>query len=117
LLGRNTAWLEKDRFSCFAGFVEPGESLEDAVSREVHEEVGVHVRNVRYFGSQSWPFPASMMVGFKCEASTSDPIQTSEEICEAKWFSKEDLRSGIIAMPPKGAISFMMIDSWLRSKD
>lgn len=115
LLGRQVHWPE-GRFSTLAGFVEPGESLEAAVRREVAEEAGVSVGPVSYVGSQPWPFPSSLMLGFMARA-TSPAIQVDgEEIEEARWFSREDLRAAIEAgevLPPAGiSIAARLVERW-----
>ncbi len=115
LLGRNPGWPE-GRFSTLAGFVEPGESIEDAVRREVAEEAGVRVGEVRYLASQPWPFPASLMIG--CSALALDPAITVDgvEITEARWFSRDDLladcRSGRLLIPPGISISRRLVEHW-----
>ena len=93
-------------WSVLAGFVEPGETLEECVAREVHEEVGILVKNVRYFGSQPWPFPDSLMVGFTAEYAGGEITIDDAEITEAKWFSATDLPT----IPPKGSIARSLID-------
>jgi NAD+ diphosphatase len=115
LLGRAPAWPE-GRFSTLAGFVEPGESLEQAVIREVFEEVGVVVDEVTYQGSQPWPFPSSLMVGFHAHATTSDITIDPEEIAEARWVSRADLlecgKRGEILMPGSISIARWLIERW-----
>jgi NAD+ diphosphatase len=96
-------------FSCLAGFVEPGESLEGAVIREVHEEVGIVVRNPRYVGSQPWPFPNSLMLGFRAEYQSGDIVCDPKEIVEAAWYRKDDLPM----IPPGISIARKIIDAWL----
>lgn len=115
ILGRNAKW-EKGRFSTLAGFVEPGESLEDAVTREVLEEVGVHVnpRSVRYHGSQPWPFPQSLMLGFFCEGS-GEIVCNPHEIEEARWFSAEEARS-VVKLPGPTTIARSLISTWMERK-
>lgn len=120
LLARNVGWPE-NRFSTLAGFVEPGESVEDALRREVHEEVGVTVGDVRYAGSQPWPFPSSLMLGFFGSALTTDIHTDDDEIAEADWFSRDELTryldGGKIVLPPsKVSISRFLIDSWLTAQ-
>ncbi|WP_103529424.1 NAD(+) diphosphatase, partial [Streptomyces sp. SM12] len=104
LLGRQMHWPE-GRFSTLAGFVEPGESVEEAVVREVSEEVGVRVEAVEYVGSQPWPFPSALMLGFHASAGGDGAVirVDGEEISEARWFSRDDLRAAIESgeiMPP-----------------
>jgi NAD+ diphosphatase len=118
LLGRGATWPEH-RYSTLAGFVEPGESLEDAVRREVAEESGVVVGAVHYRGSQPWPFPSSLMLGFRGEALTSE-IQVDEtEIADARWWSREelqaDLKAGALILPPAVSIARRLIEDWFGS--
>jgi NAD+ diphosphatase len=80
------------RFSCLAGFVEPGETLEEAVRREVREESGVRCGRVRYLATQPWPFPSSLMIGFLAEALTEDITVDPEELAEARWFTRDEIR-------------------------
>lgn len=111
LLGRQPSWPE-GRYSTLAGFVEPGETLEDAVRRETFEESGVRVGDCRYLGSQPWPFPASLMLGFEAEA-VSDDICIGAEMADVRWFTREDIRSGTIKLSPRFSISRFLIDRWL----
>ncbi|MDO5627415.1 MAG: NAD(+) diphosphatase [Mobilicoccus sp.] len=115
LLGRGPTWPE-DRRSVLAGFVEPGESLEDAVRREVAEEVGIVVGEVRYEGNQPWPFPASLMVGFAGRALTTDISCEETEMAEADWYTRADvdeaLASGRIVLPGRLSIARRLIESW-----
>ncbi len=115
LLGRQAGWPER-RFSTLAGFVEPGESLEAAVRREVAEEVGVVVTDVAYEGSQPWPFPASLMLGFTATALTTAIRVDGEEIAEARWLTRHDLaeqlRSGELRLPPVVSIARRLIEAW-----
>lgn len=115
LLARGPQWPE-GRMSILAGFVEPGESLEHAVIREVAEEVGVHAVEPRYLGSQPWPFPRSLMLGFFARATTTELICDSEEIAEARWFSREELvaaiASGELRLPPAVSIARRLIETW-----
>ena len=96
-------------FSTLAGFVEAGESLEQAIVREIEEEVGIRVGNLRYFGSQPWPFPHSLMVGFRASWLAGELSPDPEEIAEAGWFSRHDLP----IIPPPLSIARSLIDSWL----
>ncbi|NBE97017.1 NAD(+) diphosphatase [Nonomuraea sp. KC401] len=115
LLARGPQW-PKGRLSILAGFVEPGESLEAAVAREVAEEVGITVVNPRYLGSQPWPFPRSLMLGFFAEATTTTLTPDAEEIAEAHWFSREELTraldSGELRLPPPVSIARRLIETW-----
>jgi NAD+ diphosphatase len=119
LLARNAQWPER-RVSILAGFVEPGESAEQAVAREVLEETGISVDSARYVGSQPWPMPHSLMLGFRARANGSLQIMVdSEEIAEARWFSRDELRasveSGEIKLPPPVSIAHRIIESWYGS--
>ena len=114
LLGRQASWPQ-GRYSTIAGFVEPGESLEDAVIREVEEETGVHVGDVEYVASQPWPFPSSLMLGFRAIARTHDITLRDGELEDARWFTRADIAAGHPTLPPPGAISARLIDSWLGS--
>lgn len=108
LLARGVQWTVP-MYSCLAGFVEPGESLEDAVVREVMEEVGVSVTSPRYFGSQPWPFPNSLMVGFRARYDAGDIVCDPGEIMDAGWYRKDDLPM----IPPGISIARKLIDAWL----
>ena len=115
LIGRAPGWPER-RYSTLAGFVEPGESLEDALRREVFEEAGVRVGSCRYHSSQPWPFPASLMVGYHAEAL--DPaITLGEELADARWVRAAELldevRSGQTLLPFPVSISYRLIYDWL----
>lgn len=115
LLGRQPQWEER-RFSTLAGFVEPGESLEQAVRREVAEEVGVAVGGVHYLGSQPWPFPSSLMLGFVAEALTTEIRLFDGEIAQARWFTREELadamRRGELRLPSAVSIARRLIEHW-----
>lgn len=115
LLGANKAW-GGTRFSTLAGFVEPGESLESAVIREVAEESGVVVRDPRYMGSQPWPFPRSLMLGFTATAVGTELLPDGEEIIDLRWFTRPELaeavRSGSIAVPTGTSIASALIEHW-----
>ena len=116
LLARNTNF--RGRFhSVLAGFVEPGESLEGAVAREVAEEVGVDVEEVQYVGSQPWPFPRSLMLGFRAWAPGAGELTLQEEeIAEARWFTREELAAALeaeeIALPGAASMGRALIDDW-----
>lgn len=115
LLGHQAAWPE-GRFSTLAGFVEPGESLEDAVRREIAEESGVGVGEVTYAGSQPWPFPASLMLGYYAKADAFDIDVDGIEIAEARWYSRHDLAAacvdGSVVLPGRLSISRWLIEGW-----
>ncbi len=115
LLGRQSAWPE-GRFSTLAGFVEPGESLEQAVRREVEEEVGVVIGEVDYLGSQPWPFPSSLMLGFVAHAKSVEIDGGDGEIAEARWFTRSGLRAdvdrGRVLLSPPVSIARRLIEHW-----
>ena len=117
LLGSNAAW-DADRYSLLAGFVEPGESLEDAVRREVWEESGVRVEEPEYLGSQPWPFPASLMVGFRARAVDGDPSTARPdgvEILDVRWFSRDEVREragDTLLLPGRTSIARAIIEEW-----
>ena len=108
LLGRH-AGLAPGMYSTLAGFVEPGESLEEAVAREVREETGVEVRNVRYFGSQPWPFPHSLMIGFTAEYAGGELVVDRAELEDAAWFEPDALPT----VPPRLSIARHLVDAFL----
>jgi NAD+ diphosphatase len=114
LLGRQASWPE-DRYSTIAGFVEPGESLEDAVRREVREETNILVENIQYHSSQPWPFPSSLMLGFTAEALSDDILLNDGELEDARWFTRKQLRSGFPKLPYRLSIARRLVDDWLRS--
>lgn len=116
LLGANAAW-EPNRYSLLAGFVEPGESLEAAVVREVFEESGVRVTEPRYLGSQPWPFPASLMLGFTARVDDSAPSEFTPdgvEIVALRWFSRAELLAALpeIRLPSRASIARAIIEEW-----
>lgn len=129
LLGHNASWPDAEgrrRFSCLAGFVEPGESAEAAVVREAMEEVGVVVDHIRYAGSQAWPFPGSLMLGFLARADPAQPVRCDPaEIAHARWFSRREIGAaqagepvdagdGLrLALPPALSIARFLMDRWL----
>lgn len=99
-------------YSCLAGFVEPGENLEEAVQREVREEVGLNVGDVRYHGSQPWPFPHSLMIGFTAKWKSGEIDIDAEEIIDANWYTRDDLPP----IPPGVSIARRLIDAWVESE-
>ncbi len=113
LLGRQPAWPE-GRYSTIAGFVEPGESLEDAVRREVAEETNIEVGAVSYHSSQPWPFPSSLMLGFTAQANSSDIVLNDGELEDAQWFTRKELRSGFPKLPYRLSIARRLVDNWLQ---
>ncbi|MEU5723922.1 NAD(+) diphosphatase [Micromonospora sp. NPDC047738] len=128
LLGNNAAWARtpgERRFSCLAGYVEPGESAEAAVHREVREEVGVGVEEIAYAGSQSWPFPGSLMLGFLARADADEPVRVDPaEIAYARWFTRREIGAALageavdvdghrLALPPPSSIALFLIHRWL----
>jgi NAD+ diphosphatase len=114
LLGRQAAW-PPGRYSTIAGFVEPGESLEDAVAREVLEETGVRVTNVEYHSSQPWPFPSSLMLGFLAGALPGSIARGDAELEDARWFTRAEVASGTPKLPPRTSISYRLIEHWFDS--
>jgi NAD+ diphosphatase len=123
LLGRQPAWPPR-RYSALAGFVEPGESLEAAVAREVLEEARVRVGAVRYIDSQPWPFPASLMLGFEADYASGDAAVGDDELDDVRWCTRDEIRAAALAeaeqaadapvlLPPKLAIARHLIDLWL----
>jgi len=116
LLGRQLEW-PATRYSTIAGFVEPGESLEDAVAREVHEETNVTVSNAQYMGSQPWPFPGAMMIGFRATAATTAIQLNDGELTDARWFSRAEIAAAAISLPPVNSIAFQLIENWFDAWD
>jgi NAD+ diphosphatase len=117
LLGRQASW-PPGRYSALAGFVEPGESLEEAVAREIGEEAGVTVTDVRYVSSQPWPFPASLMLGFEAAYVGGTAHPHDRELEDVRWFSREEVEraereEGAFALPPPLAIARRLIERWL----
>ncbi|HET8821574.1 MAG TPA: NAD(+) diphosphatase [Thermoleophilaceae bacterium] len=117
LLGRQARWPE-GRFSLLAGYVEPGETLEEAVRREVLEESGVALQALSYLASQPWPFPSSLMLGFSAVAERGRPAPADDELAEVRWFEREEVeraargQSGLMLSPPF-SIARRLIDDWL----
>ena len=121
LLGRSPRFPDS-MYSTLAGFVEPGESLEQALEREVFEEVGIKVKNIKYFNSQPWPFPASLMLGFFAEAINDQMTIDYDEIEDAHWFSIDELKSlqhpyiiGGFKLPRVDSIARRLVDTWINS--
>ncbi len=116
LLGRQASW-PPGMHSVLAGFVEPGESLEDAVRREVAEEVGIDVVEVRYHSSQPWPFPSSIMLGFTARATSTELKPAMDEIESARWYSRAELRQSpeneIFRLPRRDSIARRLLEDWL----
>lgn len=113
VLGRQSSW-PPGRFSILAGFVEPGESSEAAVGREVDEEVGLAVSDVTYVGSQPWPFPSSLMLGYTARAvGDLTIVRRDAELAEAAWFSRSEIRAGAVRLPPPVSIAHRIITDWL----
>jgi NAD+ diphosphatase len=120
LLGRQPSW-EPGRYSALAGFVEPGESLERAVAREVLEEAGVNVGMIHYVSSQPWPFPASLMLGFEAEWGGGDAAVSDGELDDVRWWSAEELEAarrgeGPLRLPGRQAIARRLVDGWLERR-
>jgi NAD+ diphosphatase len=129
LLGNNAAWPDDRgfrRFSCLAGYVEPGESAEAAVIREVEEEVGLGLHHIEYVGSQAWPFPGSLMLGFSARADPDQPIRLDpNEIAHARWFTRREIAAVLagepidagderrLTLPPPSSIALYLISRWL----
>ena len=111
LLGRQAGW-PAGRYSTIAGFVEPGESLEDAVRREVLEETGIMTGPTNYQSSQPWPFPRSLMLGFRAEALSTEIRLDDEELEDARWFSRADISAGTPLLPFPQSIAFRLIEEW-----
>jgi len=116
LLGRQPGWPE-GRYSTIAGFVEPGESLEDAVRREVYEEANVRISAVHYHSSQPWPFPSSLMLGFIADAATTEIRLNDGELEDARWFSREELKSDFPKLPFRISIARRLVDHWVMLGD
>jgi NAD+ diphosphatase len=123
LLGRQPIWTP-GMFSCLAGFVEPGESLEGAVAREVWEEAGIKISSTTYVASQPWPFPSSLMIGFNAQAEGGEPVADPHEIEEVRWFTRDEVRTFGEAdrpgaegrfLPRRDSIARVLVEAWLKS--
>ena len=112
LLQRNTHY-KGVVWSLVAGFVDPGESLEDAVRREIREEASIEVKDIRYFGSQTWPFPSNIMIGFRAEHASGELRPDGEEVVESGWFGRDNLPE----IPRPGSIARRMLDAWVSEQD
>jgi NAD+ diphosphatase len=129
LLGRQAAW-PTGRYSALAGFVAPGESLEEAVAREVREETGVTVGRPSYVASQPWPFPSSLMLGFSAPWAGGEPVVGDDELQDARWFDRAEIAAaaaedddagwgapgdegGPLKLPPRLAIARRLVEDWL----
>lgn len=122
LLGANANWRGR-MYSCFAGFVEAGESLETTVHREIEEEAGVHLDDVRYISSQPWPYPRSLMIGFRATASDARRARPDgEEIIDVRWFTRDEIRTalngdGPVGLPGPASIARALIQDWYEEKE
>lgn len=118
LLGRRFDW-PANRFSCFAGFVEAGESSENALVREIAEECGLQIdrSSIEYLGSQPWPFPASLMLGYHVYATSTEAIADGDEITDVRWFTRDELNNAMadssVVLPPAISIARRLIEKWL----
>jgi len=119
LLGRQPSF-PPGRYSALAGFLEPGESIEAAVARELHEEAGIRVADVRYTASQPWPFPSSLMIGCHARALGSDLVIDTTELDDARWFTRSEIEAGLAGgpqaafqPPPRFAIARTLLEHWL----
>jgi NAD+ diphosphatase len=121
LLGRHANWPPL-RYSVLAGYVSPGETLEEAVAREVREESGVDVYDSRYVASQPWPFPSSLMLGFEARSDGGEPTARDGELEDVRWFTVEDARAAVhghsaeLELPPRVAIARLLIERWIAGR-
>ena len=122
MLGRSGRFVPT-MWSCLAGFVEPGEAIEDAARREIREEVGIACGRVDYFASQPWPFPTSLMIGCHAEALSRDIVVDREELEDARWFEREEVVAMLLrrhpdglTTPPPVAIAHHIIRAWVESE-
>ena len=102
--------FRSNHYGLVAGFVEPGESLEECVSRELMEETRIRVKNIRYAGSQPWPFPCGIMIGFEADYESGEIIKQDSELIDAQWFNRHDLPP----LPDGMSIARQLIDKWLK---
>ena len=118
LMGRRAVW-PPGMYSALAGFVEPGESLEESVAREVREEVGIHIRDVCYHSSHPWPFPGSLMLGFYATAVNTEITVDRNELEDARWFHRDDLIRPAegFRLPRRDSISRQLVDDWLNGSE
>ena len=123
LLGQSKGRLQAmNRYSVLAGFMDQGESIEEAVQREIMEEAGIQVRNVRYHSSQPWPFPSTLMIGCHADAATSDITMDEGEMADVQWFTRKDVISGLagtnenLALPASIAIAYHLITAWANNE-
>jgi NAD+ diphosphatase len=122
LLGRHAGWPPR-RYSVLAGYVAPGETLEEAVAREVREESGVEVTDPRYVASQPWPFPTSLMLGFEARSDGGEPTAGDGELEDVRWFTLEDARAAVrgesseLELPPRMSIARQLIERWVAAQE
>lgn len=120
LLGRHSSW-QKGLYALIAGFVEPGESIESAVKREVEEETGIRVKNIKYHSSQPWPFPCSLMIAYTAAAENTEIDNDEDELDDVRWFSRDELRKKLAAnqmtIASKVSIAHSLISEWMEQTD
>lgn len=120
LLGRHSSW-QKGLYAVIAGFAEPGESLESAVKREVEEETGIRVKNIKYHSSQPWPFPCSLMIAFTATAENTEIDNDEDELDDVRWFSRDELKKKLaanqITIASKVSIAYSLISEWMEQTD
>ena len=122
VLGRSYRFA-RGMWSCLAGFMEPGETIEEAVRRETHEEAGIACGRVNYFASQPWPFPSSLMIGCHAEALTREIVIDRSELDDARWFGREEVATMLLrshpegfSTPPEVAIAYHIIRAWVEEE-